>query len=762
MSPQTDKRIAVWICQGCDIGKSLDVEALKNVVDHEFKLKPCRCHPFLCGDAGVELIRREVKKGTSALVVAACSARFNADTFTFDGCFTERVNLRELVVWSHPPNDEDTQMLAEDYLRIGMVRAQKAELAVPFDAEVDKTILVVGGGPTGMNAALEAARAGYQVVLVEKGKQLGGWLRRFSRLFPKEPPYRELEPVDVASHVTEIEQNPRIEVFLDTRIERISGQPGQFDVCLQTDGTSVQFRAGAIVQATGWKPYDASRLGHLGYGRCPNVVTNVQMEELTASGKITRPSDGRPARTIAFLQCAGSRDEAHLPYCSAVCCRVTLKQALRARELDGQSAAYIIYKDMRTPGQYEDFYRRVQENVGIFFTKGDVVSVEENADHDLLISVENTLIDKSIRLEADLVVLATGMVPAAADGEALRQLRDARALAEQSDAGAQQEAARTTVERLQHHEGTDILYLDYRQGPDLPALKYQFPDSHFSCFPYETRRTGIYAAGCVRAPNDRVASREDAAGAAMKAIQCVELASRGAAVHPRWDDRTYPDFFMQRCTKCKRCTEECPFGTLDEDEKGTPLLNLTRCRRCGICLGSCPERIISFQDYSVDIVSSMIKAMPIPDEFEEKPRLLGLLCENDAFPALDVAGLKRIQHSAFIRFIPVRCLGAVHVVWIADAFCHGYDGVLLVGCKSGDDYQCHFICGSELTGTRGDNIRDKLVQLSLDQARVRVEQVAFSDYRKLVRIINEFAEEIQHLGMNPFKGPPSFGYYGGI
>ncbi|MFH1918836.1 MAG: hydrogenase iron-sulfur subunit [Planctomycetota bacterium] len=746
-----EKKVAVWICQGCDIGTSLDVEALKKIAADECGSDLCRSHPFLCGDEGVELLRKEIQEGAGALVIAGCSPRFNTDTFTFDGCFSERVNLREMVVWSHPPNDEDTQMLAEDYLRMGIARAEKAEIPEPFDAEIDKTILVVGGGQTGMTAALEAAKAGSEVVLVEKEAQLGGWLNKFSRLFPKKPPYRELEPVDLESRVKEVEENDRIRVYTGAAIESISGQPGQFDVSIQTNGTATQFRVGAIIQATGWKPYDASRLGHLG-SDCPNVITNVQMEELAASGKIIRPSDGKPARRIAFVQCAGSRDEDHLPYCSAVCCRVTLKQALWARELDGEMQAYVLYKDIRAPGQYEDFYRRAQEDPGIFFTKGEVVKVEETTDHNLLVDVEDTLIDKHIQIEADLVVLATGMVPVAADGEAIRQFRDARAVIEKGEAGAQLEAAKVTAEELKHHEGTDILRLDYRQGPDLPMLKYNYPDSHFICFPYETRRTGIYAAGCVRAPNDTDACREDAAGAAMKAIQSVELASRGATVHPRWEDQSYPDFFMQRCTQCKRCTEECPFGTLDEDEKGTPLPNLTRCRRCGICLGACPERIVSFKDYSISIISAMIKSVEIPDEDEEKPRLLGLLCENDAYPALDTAGLHRIQHSPFIRFIPVRCLGAVNVVWIADALSRGYDGILLVGCKSGDDYQCHFIRGSELMGTRGDNIREKLKQLALEEERVRVEELDISEYRKLPQIINEFAEEIEGIGMNPFKG----------
>ena len=135
-----DKKVAVYLCRGCDIGDSLDVEALGNVAT-ENGADLCREHECLCGEAGLELIKQDVREGANALVVAACSPRFKTDEFTFEGCRTERVNLREHVVWSHKPNDEDTQMLAEDYLRIGITRTKKAELPTPFEEEIDKTIL---------------------------------------------------------------------------------------------------------------------------------------------------------------------------------------------------------------------------------------------------------------------------------------------------------------------------------------------------------------------------------------------------------------------------------------------------------------------------------------------------------------------------------------------------------------------------------------------------------------------------------------------
>jgi quinone-modifying oxidoreductase subunit QmoB len=209
---------------------------------------------------------------------------------------------------------------------------------------------------------------------------------------------------------------------------------------------------------------------------------------------------------------------------------------------------------------------------------------------------------------------------------------------------------------------------------------------------------------------------------------------------------------LDGCTQCKRCTVECPFGAIDEDEKGYPIFNESRCRRCGTCMGACPVRVISFENYSVDSVGAQIKAVEIPDETEEKPRILILACENDAYPALDMAGLQRVKYSAAVRVIPVRCLGSVNQIWVTDALNAGYDGIMLMGCKHGDDYQCHFVRGSALAVERMSKIEDTLKQLALENERVTTCEAAITDIERLPRLIEEYAQTIERIGLSPLKG----------
>lgn len=228
----------------------------------------------------------------------------------------------------------------------------------------------------------------------------------------------------------------------------------------------------AVVAATGWEPYDASKLTHLGYGKAKNVVTNVVLERLASPsgpthGKILRPSDGKPPGSVLFIQCAGSRDEDHLPYCSAVCCAASLKQATYIRAAYPDARITIFYIDIRTPGRLEDFYTRVAAETKARILKGKAAKVEEDpATGDLLVTAEDVASGKRITERAGLVVLATGIVP--------------------NTAG-------------------------------LPA---DFPRDEFG-FLTSAGKTGLYAAGCVHRPEEVSACVQEGAAAALKALQCV-------------------------------------------------------------------------------------------------------------------------------------------------------------------------------------------------------------------------------------------------
>lgn len=741
-----DKKTAIYICTGCGIGDALDIEQLKEEGAEDFSIDLSKDHPFLCGQEGVDLIKQDIEgEGINTVIIAACSYRVNYDVFNFgQGVIVQRVNLREQVVWSQPPKEEDTQMLAEDNLRIGCSQAKNTELTEPFKAEEEysKDILVVGGGLAGMTVALETAKAGYQAILVEKEDKLGGFLGKMKSTITM--PYKELSDPGAEDLIKAIEEEPKVKVYTSSTVEKISGGPGLYTVDIKSNGNGASERVGAVVQATGWVPYDANKLGHLGYGKFKDVITNVEMEEMAAAGKITRPSDGSDVKNVLFIQCAGSRDPEHLTYCSSVCCLVSMKQATYVKEQNPEAVNYVLYKDVRTVGQSEDFYRKAQED-GSIFIRGEAANVGE-AGGKLFVEADDELLGERVKIEdLDLIVLAVGMVPASKP-ETAPKIK-APADAEDADEDGMMEVMADSG-----FFANSALNLEYRQGPELPTLKYGFPDSHFICFPYETRRTGVYSAGCIRRPMETAKAIDDAVGAAMKAIQCTEATAEGKAVHPRAGDLSYPEINMKRCTQCKRCTEECPFGMFNEDEEANPLPNPTRCRRCGICMGACPERIISFKNYSVGMIGNMIKSIHVPEEDEEKPRVLCLICENDALPALDMAGIKRMKWSPYVRFIPMRCLGSMNLVWIADSMSRGIDGILLLGCRHGDDYQCHFVKGSELAETRLSKVSETLDRLALESERVKFVEVGITDYDKIPVIINEFMETIEKVGPNPYKG----------
>ena len=420
--------------------------------------------------------------------------------------------------------------------------------------EVSRTILVIGGGIAGISAALEAAEAGYEAVIVEKNPYLGGRVAQLHRYFPKLcPPYCGLE-----INFRRIRDNPAIRFHTMAEVQKISGVPGSFDVtvvlhpryvndrctacnacvavcpvdrpnafnfgmgrtkaiylahemafpmkyaiddsacrlaecarCVEvceygaidlamTERT-LTLKAGAVVVATGWDPYDAGRIDNLGFGKHPDVITNVMMERLAApngptKGQIVRPSDGRPVESAVFVQCAGSRDQNHLGYCSGICCLASLKEATYLRERNPGARAHIFYIDLRTPGTYEFFQKKVLGDERITITKGKIARVSLDAETGkLAVEAEDILAGGKTRLSVDLVVLASGMVPSLARGAPAGPLAlDADRFVLEAETGA-----------------------------------------------------GIFAAGCAKAPVDVATSVQDATAAAALAIETIQTAARG-------------------------------------------------------------------------------------------------------------------------------------------------------------------------------------------------------------------------------------------
>jgi quinone-modifying oxidoreductase subunit QmoB len=749
----TERKTGVYLCSGCGIGDAVPMASLEAVAKTEYKLDP-KTHACLCGDEGVAMIKGDIEAGVNQVVIGACSSRVMTDRFGFEPIQVIRADLREKVIWSHPAGDEDTAALAQDYLRMGLVQASKIKAPEPWtEGEFSQTIMVLGGGVTGLSAALQAAALGHDVLLVERSDQLGGHARSASKRLPHTPPYANPEPNDIMALLDAVAAQSKITVRLNAQVTRTAGMPGKFAVTF-ADGSISD--VGAIIVATGWRPYDPTKLGHLGYGASPDVVTNTEMERMLGAGAVLRKSDGKAPKSIAFVQCAGSRDPDHLPYCSSICCQTSLKQALEVLDTDPAANVFVIYEEMRTPGVAEELYRTAQSR-GVIFIKGKVKSVGA----DLTVIVDDELVQEEVPMSGlDMVVLATGMVPnstnpdqAAVEYGAEQLNGDVDPEAPIAVAGYCGEAPAAHEKRAQAvPEGGPLLNLQYRQGPHLPVLHDGFADSHYICFPYETRRTGIYTAGPVRRPMDWAEAAEDAAGAVLKAVQAVRSASAGAALHPRVGDLSFPKINLNACTKCRRCTVECPFGAIDEDEKEYPHVNPTRCRRCGTCMGACPVRTISFDNYSVEMLSSMIKAVQIPDEFSGKPRILIMACENDAIPALDQAGIKRNTWSAHVRVLPVRCLGSVSLLNISDALSAGYDGVMLMGCKPGDDYQCHFVKGSAMAAERLSKVGETLKSMMLEPERVVQAEASIADSDRLPKVIDGFVDTIMGIGFNPFKG----------
>jgi heterodisulfide reductase subunit A len=448
-----------------------------------------------------------------------------------------------------------------------------------IEIKIRDAALVIGGGVSGMQAALDIAAEGYKVYLVERTGELGGRTYKLSMTFPTHNCgiccIQYCKECVFTPKIENVLQTMNIEVILNAEIEDITGGFGSRLVKVRTPAGTRDLEVGTIIVATGSKTFDPKRIPELRSGN-PNVVTTVELEQMLVAqrekgGGLRRPSDGRTPKTVNFIQCVGSRDKTKGNlHCSLVCCTYAIGQAREIKKVNPDANVYIHYIDLRGPYRgFEEFYQAAKEE-GINFVRGRVSEVVEDKDK-LFVRAADTDSDTLLNIDSDLVVLAVGQEPS--DG---------------SD----------RIAKLLHIQ-TDI----DRFMKDINPM-----------FPSEFRR-GIYVAGTAQGPKGIRYSIEDAKAAAASAI---ELMRRGKTMFPRIV--AFVD--EERCRGCGRCEKACEYEAIQvvQDPKRGVLVSKIdeiRCEGCGQCAVACCNKAITVNNFKVDQVEAMVRAIAEEAESDE-------------------------------------------------------------------------------------------------------------------------------------------------
>jgi heterodisulfide reductase subunit A len=650
MPDESELRIGVYVCHcGTNIAGVVNVGGLADYALTLPNVVLAKDYRFMCSDPGQEMIKTDIKEHKlNRVVVAACSPLMHEPTFRnairgagINPYLFEQANIREHDTWCHMHEPEKAYEIAKDLVRSAVAKASKIEPLEIIEVPVKKSCLIIGGGISGISAALDLAEAGFEVHLVEKNTTIGGRMIQLDKTFPT----MDCSACILTPKMTGVGRHPNIKLHAYSEVKSIEGYVGNFkakivkkpryvieskcngcgkceevcpvyvpnefelglkprraiympfpqavpnkytidmDKCVKCklcvkacepeaidfnqQPTEEEVEVGTIIATTGYDPYDPT--GEYGYGTYENVVTGMQVERMLSAfgatgGEVVRPSDLKVPKTVAFIQCVGSRNFRKNTYCSRVCCMYATKHARQLKEHHPDTNVYVLYMDVRAFGKgYEEFYERAQREYGINYIRGRAAEVlEDPTTKNLIVRAESTELGRPIEVEADLVVLSVGLVP------------------------------RQDIEEVQHllkiSRSADGFYLEAH-----PKLR-----------PVDTLTDGIFIAGAVQGPKDIPDAVAQAKGAASGAAS---LMSKGKVeVEP-----FYSIVNSDKCSGCLSCIAMCPFGAI-LIEDGKAKINNVLCKGCGCCVATCPSGSITQNHFKDSQILAQIEAL-----LEEKP-----------------------------------------------------------------------------------------------------------------------------------------------
>jgi heterodisulfide reductase subunit A len=696
--------VGVFVCRcGANIGSVVDVpsvvqysKSLDGVVHAEEMLFACST------DAAEQIVERIRDKHLNRVVVAACTPRTHEPLFQetlreagINGYCFVMANIREHSSWVHSREKERATKKAKDKVRMSVARAVNLRPLTEIELPVNKRGLVVGGGMAGMTTALTLANLGFEISLVEKAAELGGMAKRI---------HRTIDGTDVQGYLNDLVQSvrrhPLIHILTNSDIVEVAGYVGNFTTTVVRDSKEREIKHGISIIAVGAEEHKSDE--YL-YGQSDRIMTLLELE-----AKIAQSDESIiKAKSMAIILCVGCREEAR-PHCSRICCGQAMKCALQAKSLNSSMDVYVLYRDMRTYGLTEDYYREAAGK-GVTFVRYDVgdkptiEAIRNNGQDGLSVSLIDPVLGKRLALETDIVALAAAVVPAS-DSEKVSRLFKAPLS---------------------------------RDG--------FFLEAHMKLRPVDFAAEGVFLCGSAHFPKtigETIAQAHAAAGRAAAILSKDAIVSSGAV----------SEIDEGVCIGCGLCEKICQYGAIElyelPDGKKSRIMTVA-CQGCGVCNAVCPTGAVS-QNHFTDsqmlaeidcAVDSTISETAPKAAFE--PRILSFLCHWCGYAGSDMAGVSRIQYAPTAREIRTMCSSRIHPKFIIEAFLQRADGVLVAGCHLGD---CHYIKANEHTEKVIEKMNTVLEELGINPERLRHEYISAAEGAKYAEKIDDFTAVLTALG----------------
>ena len=551
-----EPRLGVFVCHcGMNIGSVVDVEAVVKRIEHEPNVVLATHTMFTCADTSLSNIKDMIHQHRlNRIVVASCTPRTHEPLFRetlreagLNPYLFEMANIRDQCSWVHSAVPQSATEKAVELVKMSIARARTLWPLEGGTLTVDQTGIVIGGGLSGMTAALALADQGFNVHLVEQSDRLGGTLHDIHRTF---------EHDDIATFtrglIDQVQKHPHIKSYLEAEISGIKGHIGKFAVTLAKGGANFEVSGDAIIVATGAQ---AAKTTDFLYGKSDRVLTQVELEQRLHDK--TWPANGQ---NIIMIQCVGSRNEKH-PYCSRICCSMAVKNALAIKKLDRDANVYVLYRDVRTYGFREIYYQQAREAGVVFIRYTPEAPPQVTDNNGLVVTLKSPDLPEPLAIEADNVVLSTGV----------------------------------EVDLKNNKRISDMLKVP------LNADGF-YVEAHMKLRPVDFATEGIFLCGLAHSPKFIDENISQARAAAARASTVLSKTQLDVSAQVSYVDQ-------QKCISCMTCVTVCPYSAPYCNKDGKGQIEAAKCMGCGICAAECPARAIQLHHFETDQFEVMIKQL---------------------------------------------------------------------------------------------------------------------------------------------------------